>query len=98
MFFASIFSYAQRRRLCALAFATTRQNLRARAAALGPILARHGIALRAERLVDTSRDVINALDDPRPLRSSTHRRTIRRTTRELSYALDHLERLLAVTR
>ena len=31
MFFASIFSYAQRRKLCALAFAATRQNLRMRA-------------------------------------------------------------------
>ena len=98
MFFASIFSYAQRRRLCALAFATTRQDLRERASALAPILARHRIALRAERLADTSRDVMDALDDPRPLRSSMRRRSIRRTTRELSHTLDHLERLLAAAR
>ena len=98
MFYASIFSYAQRRRLCGLAFATTRQNLRARAAALAPIWARHGIELRAARLTDTSRSVMDALDDPRPPRSSTRRRTVRHTARELSYALDHLERFLAAAR
>jgi NTE family protein len=98
MFFASIFSYAQRRRLCALAFATTRHNLRARAGALAPIWARHGITLRGARLADGSRGITDALDDPRPLRSSARRRTIGRTTRELSHTLDHLERLLTVAR
>src|SRR5437763_2964337 len=57
MFFASIFSYTQRRRLCALAFATTRQNLRARARTLAPLLAKHGIRVRTERLADTTRAV-----------------------------------------
>ena len=66
--------------------------------ALAPVWARHGITLRIERLADTSRDVMDALDDPRPLRSSTRRRSIRHTTRELSHTLDHLERLLAVAR
>jgi predicted acylesterase/phospholipase RssA len=94
MFFASIFSYAQRQRLCSLAFATTRHNLRARAGALSPLWARHGIALRVDRLADSSRCITDALDDPRPLRSSTRRRTVRHTTRELSHTLDHLERLL----
>jgi NTE family protein len=98
MFFASIFSYAQRRRLCSLAFATTRHNLRARAGALSPLWARHGITLRVDRLADSSRCITDALDDPRPLRSSTRRRTIRRTTRELSHTLDHLERLLTAAR
>src|SRR5207244_11160513 len=98
MLYASIFSCAQRGRLRGLAFATTRQNLRARAAALAPICARHAIALRADRLTDTSRSVTDALDDPRPLRSSTRRRTVRHTARELSYALDHLERFLAAAR
>ena len=98
MFFASIFSYAQRRRLCALAFATTRHNLCARAGALAPIWARHGITLRGDRLADGSRGITDALDDPRPLRSSTGRRSIGRTARDLSRTLDHLERLLAVAR
>ena len=98
MFFASIFSYAQRRRLCALAFATTRQNLRDRAADLAPTLATHGLRIRTDRLRDANRDVTDALTDPRPLKSSRRRPSMRRTTRELTHALDHLERFLAAAR
>jgi hypothetical protein len=96
MFFARIFSYAQRKRLCALAFATTRASLRTRAATLAPALARHGIALNAPRLADAMRRVTDALTDPRPLKSGRRREaTMRGTTRELAHALDHLERFLA---
>jgi predicted acylesterase/phospholipase RssA len=99
MFFASIFSYAQRRRLCALAFASTRHNLRERAAAISGKLARHGIALHEARLQDPARTVKDALSDPRPLRSDAHRRrTVRRTTRELAHTLEHLERYVAGSR
>ena len=98
MFFASIFSYAQRRRLCALAFATTRQNLRDRAAELAPTLAAHGLRIRTDRLRDANRDVTDALTDPRPLKSSRRPPSMRRTTRELTHALDHLERFLAAAR
>jgi hypothetical protein len=69
MFFANIFSYSQRRRLCATAFATTRANLRARAPELRAKLARHGIRMRDDRLDDTARDVRAALCDPRPIRA-----------------------------
>ncbi|HET9046736.1 MAG TPA: patatin-like phospholipase family protein [Casimicrobiaceae bacterium] len=96
MFFARIFSYAQRKRLCALAFAATRANLRMRAGALRPALGRHGISLNAERLADPTRRVTDALNDPRPLKSDASREaTVRRTTRELEHTLDHLERYLA---
>ena len=98
MFFASIFSYAQRRRLCALAFATTRQNLRSRAHALAPLLAKHGIRIRSGRLADTTRAVTDAITDPRPLKSSRRRPSIRRTARELAHTLDHLERFLGTAR
>ena len=99
MFFARIFSYAQRKRLCALAFAATRDNLRARADALEPALARHGIALNAERLADPARRVTEALNDPRPLKPDAGREaTVRRTARELAHTLDHLERYLATAR
>ncbi|HEY2817458.1 MAG TPA: patatin-like phospholipase family protein [Casimicrobiaceae bacterium] len=98
MFFASIFSYAQRRRLCALAFVTTRQNLRNRAAGLAPKLAAHGLRIRTDRLRDAGRDVTDALTDPRPLKSSRRRPSMRRTARELAHALDHLERFLAAAR
>ncbi len=55
MFFARIFSYAQRRRLCALAFESTRSYLRRNAGTLAPRLARHGLALRMDRVDDLDR-------------------------------------------
>jgi hypothetical protein len=99
MFFASIFSYAQRRKLCALAFAATRSSLRARADAVVPALARYGIAVRRDRLADATRSIKDALCDPRPLKSDPRRAAnVRRTTRDLAHALDHLERYLAAAR
>jgi len=96
MFFANIFSYSQRRRLCATAFATTRANLRARRPALRAQLARHGIRMRDDRLDDATRDVGAALCDPRPIRADPHaRKTVRSTARELGATLDQLEAWLA---
>ncbi len=97
MFFANIFSYRQRRKLCALAFERTRRNLATRATALGPMLWHHGISLRMDRLGDGDRDVTAALSDPRPL----HARPagdVRRTKRDLAHTLGHLERWLARAR
>ena len=74
MFFARIFSYAQRRRLCALAFESTRAYLRRNAALVAPRLARHGLALRTARIDDAGRDVTDALDDARPLHAGTRSR------------------------
>jgi predicted acylesterase/phospholipase RssA len=99
MFFARIFSYAQRRRLCALAFQSTRAELRRQRDVIAPRLSRHGLALREERLADTARDVVETLNDPRPLHSRRARhRSVRATTRDLEHALTHLERQLAVMR
>ena len=57
MFFAKIFSYAQRRKLCALAFDSTRDYLREHAPRLAPLLARHGLRLRSDRIADREREV-----------------------------------------
>jgi hypothetical protein len=95
MFFANIFSYSQRKRLCAMAFAKTRQNLLARADALAPVLAKHGIAIRRDRLADPQRLVAAALTDPRPLHPDATRPSVHRTKRELRHTLDQLERVLA---
>jgi predicted acylesterase/phospholipase RssA len=96
MFFANIFSYAQRKRLCAAAYRKTRQNLIARAAMLEPTLGRHGIALRHERLADHTRVITDAVTDPRPLHTNiTGRGDVRQTVRDLSHALDQLQRWLA---
>jgi NTE family protein len=96
MFFANIFSYSQRKRLCGAAYAKTRQNLLGRANELGPRLARHGIALRLDRLRDAHRNVRDAITDPRPLRTSpTALSDVRQTARDLGHTLDQLERWLA---
>jgi NTE family protein len=94
MFFANIFSYSQRKRLCAAAFEKTRWNLGARAEALAPVLARHGIAIAHDRLDDPARAVDDAIVDPRPLHAQP-RGGIGRTVRDLAHALTQLERWLA---
>ena len=92
MFFANIFSYAQRKRLCAAAYRKTRQNLIARAEVLRPALARHGIALRRDRLDNPARVVTDAVTDPRPLHTNFGRGAhARQTVRDLAHALDQLD-------
>ncbi|HET7033916.1 MAG TPA: patatin-like phospholipase family protein [Casimicrobiaceae bacterium] len=99
IFFASIFSYAQRKRLCAAAYSKTRQKLAARAETLGPKLAKHGIRLRRNRLSDPKRVLLDALTDVRPLHATDGERSrVRQTTRDLAHTLDHLERWLETTR
>jgi NTE family protein len=98
MFFANIFSYSQRKRLCALAFEKTRSNLLARAEVLAPVWKRHGITLRVDRLCDLDRRVADAVSDPRPLHHDVHNATVRQTTRNLAHALDQLERAVAASR
>jgi len=97
MFFANIFSYGQRKRLCSLAFDKTRRNLVTRADALSPVLRRHGIGLRHDRLGDPARGVMNALNDPRPLHAEA-RGDVRRAARDLRHTLGLLERWLAGAR
>jgi len=67
MFFANIFSYAHRARLCENAYRSTRARLAAERAALEPRLRRHGIRLDFGKLADAHRPISAALADPRPL-------------------------------
>jgi predicted acylesterase/phospholipase RssA len=83
MFFTNIFSYSSRQRVCAHAFASTLADLRGRRATLAPLLARHGLRLRAEVLDDPKVDVTHGLGPKR-------RRT--EATARLAKALDQLER------
>lgn len=95
MFFANIFSYAQRKRLCAAAYRKTRENLLARADLLEPQLQRHGVSLRRERLVDPGRVIGDAIHDPRPLHADrTEPIRLRQTARDLDFVLDQLEHWL----
>lgn len=96
MFFANLFSYRQRKRICALAFTKTRRNLLARADELAQLFARRGIRLRLDRLNDPHRHVSDASRDPRPLRADPRQNpTVRGTARDLKRTLDELERYLA---
>jgi predicted acylesterase/phospholipase RssA len=55
MFFTNVFRYAERRRLANHAYQQTRRNLLQAADRLSPLLRRHGVTLRFERLNDASR-------------------------------------------
>jgi predicted acylesterase/phospholipase RssA len=57
MFFGNLFSLEARHEVCALAYRTTRRQLRERAAELEPIFARHGIDVRWNLLKDDDRDM-----------------------------------------
>ncbi len=96
MFFANIFSYTHRKRLCEAAYRKTRQSLLARRATLEPQLAKRGVRLNLARLADTGRELRAAIDDPRPL--AIRSPGVRQAARDLSHTLDHLDRWLARAR
>ncbi len=58
MFFTNAFSYSSRRRLCEHAYQRTRAELWQRRDELQPILARHGLTLNLEVLLDRSRRLV----------------------------------------
>jgi hypothetical protein len=93
MFFANIFSYAQRKRICEAAYHKTRQRLLAQCTVLQPVLARHGIRLDVARLGEPRRSIHMALNDPRSLALGP--RGMRSTVHGLADTLDHLEHWLA---
>lgn len=92
MFFRNIFSYAQRAQICEDAYQKTRQNLLARRAELAPVLARHGLALREDRLADATRTLAQAVEEALP-RTKAH--SVHTATRELELALSRLEHWVA---
>jgi len=57
MFFTNMFSFSSRRKVCELAYQSTRRDLRRRRAELEPVLARYGITYRSAVLEDESRTV-----------------------------------------
>ncbi len=57
MFFTNMFSFSSRKKVCDLAYQSTRRHLRERRAELEPVLARHGIRFRSAVLDDETRTV-----------------------------------------
>lgn len=87
IFFTNIFSYATRRHVCEHAYQRTRADLLQRRAELQPILARHGIRMRVERLAQPQRRLGTAAHAPRGARLALVADNLRETLRELRRAL-----------
>jgi len=64
MFFTNVFSYSQRKRLAEHAYQSTREDLRSKREQIGPLLARHGLALRDDVLDDRARTLAAGLRRP----------------------------------
>jgi NTE family protein len=95
MFFTNLFSYSSRRRLCEHAYQKTREELWRRRRELGPLLAQHGIQIRADVLNDDSMTLVKSLKKSRGVwreSASTN------ATRDLTHTLDDLEHWLRYTR
>ncbi len=94
IFKSRLFSFSARRRLCEHVYQNTRRSLIERYDELAPIFARHGLHLNLNVLRDTSLTLV------RPLaRSRKHNeRSLGRVVQRLDFALDDLERHLAVQR
>jgi predicted acylesterase/phospholipase RssA len=90
MFFANVFSFANRRRVCEHAYQTTRRDLLARREQLGPIFARHGVRMRTDILADPNRTFSTSLE----MGAARHGRRRAAVTAGLSRALDNLEQML----
>jgi len=96
MFFTNVFSYSDRENVCQHAYRTTRRDLRDRREELAPVLATHGITLRAGILDNLDRHFSQALADAEGLRSVGV--YMNRTTNRLSDALDSLDAWVAEQR
>ena len=91
MFFANIFSFRSRRRICERGYESTRRDLLNRYDELAPILAAHGYRLRHDVLADETRDLGQAADLP-PLRRGSSRDALG-VTAKLDATLRRLERM-----
>ena len=88
MFFANMFSYSSRRRLCEHAYQKTRAELWKRRHELSPMLARHGVTLDPAGLRDRRRTLVTGISKPQrpaPL-------PVSRITTRLAETLDDLGR------
>ena len=87
MFFTNMFSFSARKKVCELAYQSTRRHLRARRAELEPVLARHGIRIRDHLLEDEDRTVWDGVGMPEASAAPVGAK--------LGRALAHLEEALA---
>ncbi len=89
LFYTNVFSFSARRRISQLAYRNTLADLRKRRDVLAPILASHGITLRADVIADKPRSILAHLP---PGQRKTE------TTARLGRALDEIEHRLGLPR
>jgi predicted acylesterase/phospholipase RssA len=89
MFFANVFSYSDRRRLCEHAYQFTRRELLRRRDELSPVLQRHGLALDRAVLEDHGRKLVDGLPSTAPAHG------LHGTLETLDLTLDRLNHVLA---
>ena len=89
LFYTNVFSFAARRRISQLDYRNTLADLRNRQEQLAPVLARHGITLRADVIADRPRSILAHLP---PATHGTE------TTALLGRALDDIEYSLRAKR
>ena len=90
MFFTNVFSDSARRRLSEHAYQKTRADLRRRYRELEPILARHGVSLDRDVLLDKTRTLAGPLASLRRSRAGA----LGRAVHDLERTLDELGRVL----
>jgi len=83
IFFSNVFSFSKRKAVCEHAYQSTRRKLRRNRRRLEPVLARHGITLRADILEDPDRDLWESVGLHKRRRPST------------SHVKDRLDKALA---
>jgi NTE family protein len=96
MFFTNIFTFSSRQAVCEHAYLATRRDLRDRAESLGPVLARHGMHLRHEVLMDEKRSVWDGLREQRAARNGREAKAVDLPTDTLSRLAATLDRLEGV--
>lgn len=89
MFFANLFSYSNRKRVCEHGYQTTRRDLLKNFDKLEPIFARHGVRLRRDVLEDTTRKFDSHLGE-----IPTNGKYQNEMTNQLSDTLDRLQKKL----
>lgn len=87
LFYTNVFSFAARRRISQLAYRNTLADLRNRRDALAPVLARHGITLRADVIADRPRSIIAHL--PPSARGTETTAILGRALDDIEYSLRH---------
>jgi predicted acylesterase/phospholipase RssA len=87
IFFTNIFSYATRRQVCEHAYQRTRADLLQRRGELQPILARHGIRMRLDRLAEPRRRLEARVRSRPGTRLTAVAGNLRDTLRELRRAI-----------